>query len=71
VTIFCINNKDVCSNYNLSGDEDPRGRFIPVGNGMGNVDGEKMSPANVCGDPCGKKSSRGWEGRYSPGGNSS
>jgi hypothetical protein len=30
----------VCSNYNLSGDEDPRRGFIPAGN----EDGEEISP---------------------------
>jgi hypothetical protein len=41
--------KNVHPNYNLSGNGDPRRRFIPAGNG----DGEETSPASVRGDPRG------------------
>jgi hypothetical protein len=32
---FALITKNVCSNYNLNGDKDPRHRFIPVGYGDG------------------------------------
>jgi hypothetical protein len=45
--MFCINNKKICHNYNLSEDGDPRWGFIPAGTG----DGEEMLPARVHRDP--------------------
>jgi hypothetical protein len=39
--------KNVCLNYNLNGDGDPRWGFIPTGN----RDGEEMFPASIHGDP--------------------
>jgi hypothetical protein len=56
---FTLITNEVRSNYNLSGDGDPRLGFIPAGNG----DGEEMSPASVRGDPRGEVFSsrgRGW-----------
>jgi hypothetical protein len=43
---FELITNEVCPNYNLSGDGDPRQEFIPAGNG----DGKEMSPGSVRGD---------------------